>query len=223
MPSTCGNARNGGAGNIRGKNFKKSCWWRGGSPLLHPWDGKRQGVGLTAEGTSGQRHRRDLRGVGSAPGLGQEGAPVRGRPAGREAEGTAWRRDVAGGQRTGSRQVERDPAGPWPAPAGTAARDLLGNDQARAGNREGVHDKRPDRRLTGAVPGGSRAERNRWEGRGAERGLRPAPACHGEPFSRKDKARKHQFRRPWKALSGGNGHQCEPPRMTPRPCQLGLT
>jgi hypothetical protein len=217
MPGTAG------TGNIRGKNFKKSCWWRGGSPLIHPWDGKRHGVGLTAEGTSGQRHRRDLRGAAGPRGWGKRGlqpGPGRqaARPRGRRGAGM-----LPGGQRTGSRQVERDPAGPWPTPAGTAARDLLGNDQARAGNREGVHDKRPDRRLTGAAPGWSRAERNRWEGRGAERGLRPAPACHGQPFSGKDKARKHQFRRPWKVLSGGNEHQCEPPRMTPRPCQLGLT
>jgi hypothetical protein len=184
---------------------------------------KRQGVGLTTEGRRGNARTGTSRGSAGPPGWGKRELQPGARPAGREAEGTAWRRDAAGGQRTGSRQVERDPAGPWPTPAGTAARDLLGNDQARAGNREGVHDKRPDRRLTGAALAGAGPSGTGGKAGAQSEGCAPAPACHGQPFSRKDKARKHQFRRPWKALSGGNGHQCEPPRMTPRPCQLGLT
>lgn len=174
MPSTCGNARNGGAGNIREKNFKKSCWWRGGSPLLHPWDGKRQGVGLTAEGTSGQRHRRDPRGVGSAPGLGQEGAPAR---AGRQAARPRGRRG----------------AGMLPGGSGTAPARWSGTRRVPGRRQRGrqpgtcLETTRPERGTaraftisgpTGALQGRCRAGAVRAEqgkGRGAERGLRPGP------------------------------------------------
>ena len=121
---------------------------------------KRQGVGLTTEGRRGNARAVTSPGGRQDPRAGARGGSSpgpAGRPRGRK--GTAWYRDAAGGQRTGSRQMERDPAGPWLATEGTAVRDRLGNDKARTGSREGVHGKRPDRRLTGAVPGGNRAGR----------------------------------------------------------------
>jgi hypothetical protein len=218
---------------------------------------KRQGVGLTTEGRRGNARAGTSPGGRQDPRAGARGGSSpgpAGRPRGRK--GTARCRDAAGGRRTGSRQMERDPAGPWLTTEGTAVRDRLENDKARAGSREGVHAKRPDRRLTGAVPGGNRAGRGSGRagtGPGANRAGRgpgragtgpggtggksrvggrvggrgrvtvPAPACHAPPFNRKDKGRKHQFHRPWKVFAGGNGEQCEPRRMTPRPRQPGLT
>ena len=202
---------------------------------------KRQGVGLTTEGRRGNARAVTSPGGRQDPRAGARGGSSpgpAGRPRGRK--GTARCRDAAGGRWTGSRQMERDPAGPWLATEGTAVRDRLGNDKARTGSREGVHGKRPDRRLTGAVPGADPAGRGpgrartgpggtgrkSWVGGrvgGRGRVTAPAPACHAPPFNRKDKGRKHQFHRPWKVLAGGNGEQCEPRRMTPRPRQPGLT
>jgi hypothetical protein len=189
---------------------------------------KRQGVGLTTEGRRGNARAGTSEGVGRTPGLGQEGAPARARPAGREAGGRRGAGMLPGGQRTGARQGGAEPRRvPGRRRRGRQPGTCWGTNRPEQGTREGVHEERTDRRLTGAARGGSRAGRNRREtpGRGPEGAVTPAPApaCHRPAFSREDKARKHQFRRPWKALSGGNGHQCEPPRMTPRPCQLGLT
>ena len=189
---------------------------------------KRQGVGLTTEGRRGNARAVTSPGGRQDPRAGARGGSSPG-PAGRpRGRGTAWRRNAAGGAADRRPSGEAEPRRvPGRRRRGRQPGTCRETNRPEQGTREGVHDERTDRRLTGAARGGSRAGRNRREtpGRGPERAVTPAPApaCHRPAFSRKDKARKHQFRRPWKALSDGNGHQCEPPHMTPRPCQLGLT
>ena len=97
---------------------------------------------------------------------------------------------LPGGQRTGSRQVEPGPGGSRPTPSGDGSQGPAWNDQARAGNRPAPTDE---------GRGQAGAERT------GEAGAAVQPAPRRPAFSRKDKARKHQFRRPWKALSDGNG------------------
>ena len=169
MASACGNAGRGRPGAVGRKIHEKtSRKVVGGGGVRSSYirrTRKRQGVGLTTEGRRGNARAGTSRGVGRTPGLGQEGAPARARPAGREAGGRRGAGMLPGGQRTGARQVKRNPGGFLADAVGDGSQGPAGKRTgpsrapARAFTMSGPTGALQGRRGAGAGPGGTGGKR----------------------------------------------------------------